>query len=104
MAIRSSPFAVPDKIFGLALFLDFIDRCTHCAWASSATGSAQARATILPNPNAKILSLFSRIFLTETTPFFIHSHQNTQISKPFSSTYVFLLSLLSRTPVPPLSS
>jgi len=27
------PFAVPDKIFGLALFLDFIDRGTHCALA-----------------------------------------------------------------------
>ena len=39
----ASPFAVPDKIFGLTLSLDFIDRGTHCAWASSATGSAQAR-------------------------------------------------------------
>ena len=25
--VRSSPVAVPDKIFGLTLFLDFIDRC-----------------------------------------------------------------------------
>ena len=39
----ASPFAVPDQIFGLTLSLDFIDRGTHCAWALSATGSAQAR-------------------------------------------------------------
>ena len=37
------PFAVPDKIFGLARSLDFIDRCTRCALALSATGSARAR-------------------------------------------------------------
>ena len=37
------PFAVPDKIFGLTLILDFIDRGTHCALAVSATGSARAR-------------------------------------------------------------
>ncbi len=34
------PFAVPDKIFGLTLFLDFIDRGTINQFASSATGSA----------------------------------------------------------------
>ena len=38
-----SPLAVPDKIFGLTLSLDFIDRGAHCACALSATGSAQAR-------------------------------------------------------------
>ena len=41
--LHHRPFAVPDKIFGLTPFLDFIDRGTHCAFASSATGSAQAR-------------------------------------------------------------
>ena len=39
----TSPFAVPEKIFGLTLVLDFFDRCTHCALAASATGSARAR-------------------------------------------------------------
>ena len=43
LVLRIYPFAVPDKIFGLALFLDFIDRGTRCACASSATGSTQAR-------------------------------------------------------------
>ena len=37
------PFAVPDKIFGLTLILDFIDRGTRCAFAYSATGRTQAR-------------------------------------------------------------
>jgi len=40
------PFAVPDKIFGLTHFLDFIDRGTHCALAASATGSARTRDQI----------------------------------------------------------
>ena len=40
------PFAVPDKIFGLTPFLDFIDRGTHYALASPATGSARARGQI----------------------------------------------------------
>ena len=43
MCLPIPPFAVPDKIFGLTYFLDFIDRGTHCACAFSATGSAQAR-------------------------------------------------------------
>ena len=42
-AFNRSPFAVPDKIFGLTLILDFIDRCTHCAFPASATGSGKAR-------------------------------------------------------------
>ena len=41
--LRISPFAVPDKIFGLTHFLDFIDRGTHCALPSSATGGGRAR-------------------------------------------------------------
>jgi hypothetical protein len=41
--LNRCPFAVPDKIFGLTLILDFIDRGTHCALAVSATGSARAR-------------------------------------------------------------
>ena len=41
------PFAVPDKIFGLTLSLDFIDRGTHYALAASATGSARARGQLL---------------------------------------------------------
>ena len=40
--LRRSPFAVPDKIFGLTHFLDFIDRGTHYTLAVSATGSARA--------------------------------------------------------------
>ena len=54
----ASPFAVPDKIFGLTLSLDFIDRGTHCAWALSATGSAQARGPrekpSKPSPGGKV--------------------------------------------------
>ena len=41
------PFAVPEKIIRLAHPLDFFDRCTHCAPASSATGSAWARDQLL---------------------------------------------------------
>ena len=41
--LRISPFAVPEKSFGLTHFLAFFDRGTHCALASSAAGSAQAR-------------------------------------------------------------
>ena len=37
------PFAVPDKIFGLALILDFIDRCTTRYPTVSATGSVGQR-------------------------------------------------------------
>ena len=40
--VSAARFAVPDKIFGLAPFLDFIDRCTLTALAASATGSARA--------------------------------------------------------------
>ena len=39
----SCPFAVPEKIIGLTLILDFFDRCTRCALASPATGGARAR-------------------------------------------------------------
>ena len=35
-------FAVPEKIIGLMLFLDFFDRCTQIACTASATGSVQA--------------------------------------------------------------
>ena len=41
--LRIYPFAVPDRIFELTLFLDFIDRSTCCVCAASAAGSAQAR-------------------------------------------------------------
>ena len=41
--LRISPFAVSEKSFGLTHFLAFFDRGTHCALASSATGSARAR-------------------------------------------------------------
>ena len=40
------PFAVPDKIFGLTHFLDFIDRCTRYTLDVSAAGSARARDQI----------------------------------------------------------
>jgi len=33
------PFAVPGKIFGLTLFLDFADRCTQTNAPPPATGS-----------------------------------------------------------------
>ena len=56
----ASPFAVPDKIFGLTLSLDFIDRGTHCAWASSATGSAQARGP-REKPSPPILLLKEKV-------------------------------------------
>ena len=46
-AVSIATFAVPYQIFGLTLFLDLIDRGTHCAFASSATGSAQARDYLL---------------------------------------------------------
>ena len=42
-SIAKCPVAVPEKIIGLTLILDFFDRCTRCALALSATGSAQAR-------------------------------------------------------------
>ena len=35
------PFAVPEKIVGLTLFLDFFDRGTINRFACSATGSAK---------------------------------------------------------------
>jgi hypothetical protein len=35
-------FAVPEKIFGLTLILDFFDRCTQTPLAVSATGGARA--------------------------------------------------------------
>ena len=37
------PVAVPKKIFGLSLFLDFFDRCHSLLLASSAAGSARSR-------------------------------------------------------------
>ena len=43
LVLRIYPFAVPDKIFGLALFLDFIDRGTRLCSAVSATGGAEQR-------------------------------------------------------------
>ena len=50
------PLAVPDKIFGLTLFLDFIDRCAHYALAFSATGSARARGPFgVPQTNEATL-------------------------------------------------
>ena len=39
--LRISPFAVPEKIIGLTLTLDFFDRCTLNSLAVSATGSAK---------------------------------------------------------------
>ena len=39
--LRIYPFAVPDKIFGLTLFLDFIDRGTQIPCTASAAGSVQ---------------------------------------------------------------
>ena len=44
------PFAVPEKIIGLALFLDFFDRGTRLCFAVSRTASAQQRA---PTSNAR---------------------------------------------------
>lgn len=38
----SARLAVPEKIFGLTLFLDFFDRCGNKPFASSAAGSANA--------------------------------------------------------------
>jgi hypothetical protein len=43
---RFAPFAVPEKIIGLALILDFFDRCTRLLLAVSATGSARKRPTV----------------------------------------------------------
>ena len=34
-------FAVPDKIFGLTPFLNFVDRCTQNTLLGSATGGAR---------------------------------------------------------------
>lgn len=42
MVLRISPFAVPEKIIGLTLFLDFFDRGTQSACTAPATGSVQA--------------------------------------------------------------
>jgi len=40
------PVAVPDKIIGLTLILDFIDRCPRCALPASAPGGGRARGRL----------------------------------------------------------
>ena len=57
------PFAVPEKIVGLALVLDFFDRGTRFCLASSATGGARQRvptshARRSHNPESKSVSSF----------------------------------------------
>ena len=56
-APTSVPVAVPDKIFGLTLFLDFIDRC-HSLCSLTPPPAAVASLPILDNRTACAFLLF----------------------------------------------
>ena len=52
-------FAVPEKIFGLTLILDFFDRCTQTPLAVSATGGAPIAPQTGPHPEICALALYT---------------------------------------------
>ena len=87
LKLQATPLAVPEKIFGLTLYLDFFDRCANAVLAVSAAGGARRRCPRLRRSDSNSAWFHKVKYLPNRQVFYLAEKEGFEPSRRVSPTY-----------------